>query len=160
MDVSFNKRVNVKVLIKLIIFFANFGGNMADNNLIVPNFDDETDINLVMNLEKENQVENCCIISLDGYIDTYNTLFFQNQIQRVVRAGFNKVILDCTALAYIASTGFGALSIILKEVMSKDGDLVIFGLQKKVLDVFHVLGFSNFFKIVNSLDEALDCIKK
>ena len=133
---------------------------MADNNLIVPNFDDETDINLTIGLEKEKHINNCCVISLDGYIDTYNSLFFQNQIQRVIKAGFSKLIFDCTALAYIASTGFGSFSIILKDLNNIKGDLVIFGLQKKVLDVFHVLGFSNFFKIKNSIDEALDCIEK
>ena len=58
------------------------------NNNIVPGFNDEKDDSLRINLEKVPEVENCLTIYLIGYIDTYNSSFFQKRIARVVEAGY------------------------------------------------------------------------
>ena len=58
------------------------------NNNIVPGFNDEKDDSLRINLEKVPEVENCLTIYLIGYIDTYNSSFFQKRIRSILR---NKV---------------------------------------------------------------------
>ena len=52
------------------------------NNEIVPGFDDERDDSLKIRLQKIDETENCLVLYLTGYIDTYNSNFFQKQIGR------------------------------------------------------------------------------
>ena len=47
------------------------------NNEIVPGFDEEKDSSLKISLEKVENKENTILIILNGYIDTYNSVYFQ-----------------------------------------------------------------------------------
>ena len=73
------------------------------NNNIVPGFNDEKDDSLRINLEKVPEVENCLTIYLIGYIDTYNSSFFQKRIARVVEAGYVNLIFNCASLNYVSA---------------------------------------------------------
>ena len=57
---------------------------MSNNNNLVPGFNDEKDDSLKINLEKLAEVDNCLTVYLNGYIDTYNSSFFQKRIAKVV----------------------------------------------------------------------------
>ena len=50
---------------------------MSINNSLIPGFNDEKDESLKINVEKVDAIENCVILYLNGYIDTYNSTFFQ-----------------------------------------------------------------------------------
>ena len=50
------------------------------NNDLVPGFNDEKDDSLKIQLDKIEDVENCLMVILNGYIDTYNSVYFQKQI--------------------------------------------------------------------------------
>lgn len=126
------------------------------NNDIVPGFDDEKDESLKIWLQNVPDVLGCLVLTLNGYIDTYNSNFFQMQVQRAVDMGFIKLIFNCSGLNYVSSTGIGSFTAFLKAVKSRGGDLVLLGMQSKVYEVFQLLGFSQFFNIQNSLDEAMN----
>ena len=51
-----------------------------NNNDIVPGFDDEKDDSLKIRLQKFDNVENCLALYLTGYIDTYNSNYFQKRV--------------------------------------------------------------------------------
>jgi anti-anti-sigma factor len=125
------------------------------NNDIVNGFDDEKDDSLKIKLEKANEVSNCLVLSLTGYIDTYNSNYFQKRIAKAIEAGFNKLIFRCGSLNYVSSTGIGSFTAFLKSVKPKGGDMVLLEIQPKVYEVFQLLGFSQFFNIKDNLDEAL-----
>ena len=54
------------------------------NNDIVPGFDDEKDESLQIQLEKVAGLEGCLVLSLSGYIDTYNSNYFQKRIAKAI----------------------------------------------------------------------------
>jgi len=128
---------------------------MSPNDTIVPDFDNETDESLRITLKKIDTIEHCCLIEFDGYIDTYNSSFFQNQITKVFAAGYINFIFNCERLSYISSTGLGSFTILLKMVRGKGGDLVLAAIQPKVNEVFQILGFSQFFTIVPAVEDAM-----
>ena len=97
------------------------------NNNIVPGFNDEKDDSLRINLEKVPEVENCLTIYLIGYIDTYNSSFFQKRIARVVEAGYVNLIFNCASLNYVSSTGIGSFTAFLKMVKPKGEESVDMG---------------------------------
>lgn len=127
---------------------------MGNNNNLVPGFNDERDDSLKINLEKLNDVESGLVIYLNGYIDTYNSSFFQKRIQKVVEAGFINLVFNCASLNYVSSTGIGSFTAFLKMIKPKGGDIVLLEIQPKVYEVFQLLGFSQFFNIKDSLAEA------
>lgn len=126
-----------------------------NNNDLVPGFNDEKDDSLKINLEKINDKENIILIILNGYIDTYNSVYFQKQIGKVVSAGFVNLIFNCANLNYVSSTGIGSFTAFLKLVKPKGGDIVLLSIQPKVYEVFQLLGFSQFFNIKESIEDAL-----
>lgn len=126
------------------------------NNDIVPGFDEEKDDSLKIRLQKVDNVDGCLILYLTGYIDTYNSNFFQKRVTRAVEAGFIRLIFNCGGLNYVSSTGIGSFTAFLKAVKPRGGDLVLLEIQPKVYEVFQLLGFSQFFNIKDNLEESVD----
>lgn len=129
--------------------------NMIINNDLIPGFNDEKDDSLKITLEKIDSVENCIVLYLNGYIDTYNSSFFQKRVAKVVDAGYVNLIFNCAALNYVSSTGIGSFTAFLKQVKPKGGDIVLLEIQSKVYEVFQLLGFSQFFNIKDNTDDAI-----
>lgn len=126
-----------------------------NNNSIVPGFDNEKDDSLKISLEKIDSVSNGLRVYLNGYIDTYNSSFFQKKITKVVEAGFINLIFNCSALNYVSSTGIGSFTSFLKMLKPKGGDIVLLEIQPKVYEVFQLLGFAQFFNIKDSTEDAV-----
>lgn len=131
---------------------------MISNN-IIPGFDDEKDDSLKITLEKNDSVNKGIFIYLNGYIDTYNSNFFQKKITKIVEAGYINLIFNCSALNYVSSTGIGSFTVFLKLVKPKGGDVVLLEIQPKVYEVFQLLGFSQFFNIKETTEEAINFFK-
>ena len=135
-------------------------GNVMENDDLVNGFDDEKDESLKLKLEKIKEVEEGLIIHLTGYIDTYNSSYFQKRVQKVIEAGYNRLVFECEGLNYVSSTGVGSFTSFLKALKAKGGDLVLLGIQPKVYEVFQLLGFSQFFNIKDTLENAVIFFKK
>ncbi|GHT94602.1 anti-sigma factor antagonist [Spirochaetia bacterium] len=125
------------------------------NNDIVPGFDDEKDESLQIQLEKAAGIEGCLVLSLSGYIDTYNSNYFQKRIAKAIENGYTRLIFQSDGLNYVSSTGIGSFTAFLKTVKPRGGDLVLLKIQPKVYEVFQLLGFAQFFNIKDSLEEAI-----
>ncbi len=128
---------------------------MSNSNNLVPGFNDEKDDSLKITLEEVEDVPHCLIVYLNGYIDTYNSSFFQKKVQKIVETGFINLIFNCGALNYVSSTGIGSFTAFLKMVKPKGGDIVLLEIQPKVYEVFQLLGFSQFFNIKNTTPESI-----
>ncbi len=126
------------------------------NNDIVTGFDEEKDDSLKIKLQAVDGVEGCLVLFLTGYIDTYNSNFFQKRVTKAIEAGFIKLIFNCSGLNYVSSTGIGSFTAFLKSVRPRGGDLVLLEIQPKVYEVFQLLGFSQFFNIKDNLTEAVE----
>ena len=132
---------------------------MTNRDNLIPGFNEEKDDSLKISLEKTESVPNGLCIYLNGYIDTYNSNFFQKKIQKVVESGFINLIFNCSALNYVSSTGIGSFTAFLKMVKPKGGDIVLLEIQPKVYEVFQLLGFSQFFNIKDTTDDAIAFFK-
>ena len=126
------------------------------NNDIVTGFDEEKDDSLRIKLQAVDGVEGCLVLFLTGYIDTYNSNFFQKRVTKAIEAGYIKLIFNCSGLNYVSSTGIGSFTAFLKAVRPRGGDLVLLEIQPKVYEVFQLLGFSQFFNIKDNLNEAVE----
>lgn len=133
---------------------------LDSNNSIVAGFDDEKDDSLKISLHKIPNLARGCIVVLEGYIDTYNSSFFQKQLTKLISAGYFNLMFNCEALSYVSSTGLGSFTILLKMVKTKGGDIVLAAVQEKVSEVFQILGFSQFFNLKDTVEEAISFLQK
>ncbi|MQY76427.1 MAG: anti-sigma factor antagonist [Spirochaeta sp.] len=125
------------------------------NNDIVPGFDDDKDDSLKIRLQKIDEVQGCLVLYLTGYIDTYNSNYFQKRVLKSIESGFIRLVFHCGGLNYVSSTGIGSFTHFLKAVKPRGGDLVLLEIQPKVYEVFQLLGFSQFFNIKENLEESV-----
>ncbi len=128
---------------------------MDNNNALIPGFDQDKDDSLTITLRKADGIKNGLCIYLSGYIDTYNSSYFQKKVTQVIEAGYINLIFNCSSLNYVSSTGIGSFTVFLKIVKPKGGEVVLLEIQPKVYEVFQLLGFSQFFNIKNNLEEAV-----
>ena len=131
-----------------------------NNNDIVPGFDEEKDESLRIKLQQAEGVEGCLVLYLSGYIDTYNSTFFQKRVNKAVEAGFIKLVFNCGGLNYVSSTGIGSFTAFLKSVRPRGGDIVLLEIQPKVFEVFQLLGFSQFFTIKDTIEDSIDYMRR
>ncbi len=130
------------------------------NNELIPNFNDDKDDSLKIVVEKIDGIDHSLLVILNGYIDTYNSVYFQKQVGKIVSAGYVNIIFNCANLNYVSSTGIGSFTAFLKLVKPKGGDIVLLSIQPKVYEVFQLLGFSQFFNIKETIDEAVGYFKQ
>lgn len=130
------------------------------NNDIVPGFDEEKDESLKIRLQPLQEIEGCLVLSLSGYIDTYNSNAFQKRVVKAIESGYTRLIFHCGGLNYVSSTGIGSFTLFLKTVKPRGGDLVLLDIQPKVYEVFQLLGFSQFFNIKETLEESVGFFSK
>jgi anti-anti-sigma factor len=128
------------------------------NNEIVPGFANESDNSLNLRLQKIEGLEGGLVIYASGYIDTYNSSSFRKRTEKAVEAGFVRLIVDMSGVNFASSTGVGALVYLLKLVKSRNGDVVIQGIQPRVNEVLQLLGFSQFFPFKENLNESIACL--
>ncbi|MGA2612236.1 MAG: STAS domain-containing protein [Spirochaetia bacterium] len=128
--------------------------HQSNNNDIVSGFDDESDDSIRLMLQKIEGMEGVLVIFASGYIDTYNSLGFQRRTEKVVKAGFVRLVIDMSAVNYVSSTGVGALTNLLKLVKPQNGDIVLLNIQPKIFEVLELLGFSKYFQVMENFDES------
>jgi anti-anti-sigma factor len=125
----------------------------------VPDFDSEEDVSLQIRLDRVDDLDNALLIYLDGYVDTYNTVLFEKRITKIIESGFTNLIFDCLALTYVSSTGIGTFTVLLRLLRSKGGDIALLSVQPRVMEVFDLLGFSEFFNIKTDTGDAVTFFK-
>ncbi len=128
--------------------------------VLIPNFGSEKNDYLQLTLEGVEGFDSACIIHLDGFIDTYNSSFFQTKVTKIVAFNYKALIFDCKNLSYVSSTGIGAFINLWKAIRLQGGNFVFLDVQSKVMEVFQLLGFSKSFTFADSMDEAIAAFKK
>jgi anti-anti-sigma factor len=92
------------------------------------------------------------LAEVDGSIDASTILQFQQVMDKLVERGVKNLILDCTNVKYINSTGLGTLLKYADTFESIGGHIAFCRVPSKVMLVMEMLGFNALFNIVT--DEA------
>jgi len=102
------------------------------------------------------------IISLDGYLETYNSTMFASVVEEVLKLSpeLKTVIFDLLKLTYMSSTGIGVFIEFLKVAKQNKADLFLYNVKEKIQTVIELLGFSKFFNYLDTVEEAFKAGKK
>ena len=74
----------------------------------------------------------------------------QQEIAPLLENADKTIILDCTNLDYISSSGLRLFLTIRKETGAKGGKVIIENINEEVRKVFMMTGFFNLFDIKNA----------
>lgn len=98
---------------------------------------------------------NCTILAVSGRLDTTNYTQLEKQVTDLTDGGRNRLLIDCSAMDYISSSGLRILLMALKKVTATRGKFALCGLQENIREIFEISGFTSIFEIHPTRQEAL-----
>jgi anti-sigma B factor antagonist len=95
------------------------------------------------------------ILSFQGNLDTNTSVQAESEINSLIDAGAQKLLVNFEKLDYISSAGLRILLATAKKLKASEGDLKICGLNETVQEVFDISGFATILSVTKTEDEAL-----
>jgi anti-sigma B factor antagonist len=94
---------------------------------------------------KENNEK--VLATVSGRLDTPSAVSAQQEITPLLENADKEIILDCSNLEYISSSGLRLLLTIRKEAAAKGGKVIVKDINDDIKKVFMMTGFFNLFEI-------------
>ncbi len=87
------------------------------------------------------------IVVLEGELDTAHAIEVEQAMQPLHEVSGKEIMLDCTKLEYIASSGLRILLGLLKSAKANENKVVLRNLNDEIKEVFKMTGFIDLFEI-------------
>lgn len=97
-----------------------------------------------VNISREN---NTIIVRLIGRLDTPGAQEITPQMNALAEESDKTIILDCTDLSYISSSGLRIFLTLRKAAADRGGRIIIQNICNDIRSVFMMTGFLNLFEI-------------
>ena len=93
-------------------------------------------------------------VIIKGRVDSITAGDFENRLMGILGDGATKLLLDCSDLTYISSSGLRVFLVAQKKMLATGGILRICCLKPEIKDVFDISGFSVIFSIFPDVEKA------
>ena len=107
-----------------------------------------------MEISKEKKGETM-VVAINGRLDTTNYADLDKELNELLGAGENNLLMDCSEMNYISSSGLRVFLVYLKKLKASGGKMQLCGLQEMIKEIFLISGFSSLFTIYETCDDAL-----
>lgn len=95
------------------------------------------------------------VVTIPGpALDAGNTMEFKNDMGPVLDR-HKRLVLDMSELAFVDSSGCGALLSCLRKARAENGDLKLCSVSAQVKDLFSVIRMDEVFQILDAREEAV-----
>ena len=95
---------------------------------------------------KIEEIEGKFVATLEGEMDTAAAVEAEEVLKPLYQSSGKDVIIDCTNLEYIASSGLRILLGILKGAKASGSRVVMKGMNDDIKSVFQLTGFISIFE--------------
>jgi len=99
------------------------------------------------------------VVKLSGDIDGSTAPEAQSRILPLMESQ-PSVVLDMGEVDYMSSAGLRTLLLLYRQAASRNGKVVIAGLQESIKDIMAVTGFLEFFLVHDGVATAVAAISK
>ena len=99
------------------------------------------------------------VTKLSGSLDGGTVAEAQEKIMPLISSKIS-MVLDLKECGYVSSAGLRLLLMAAKQLAGQGGTLVLSGLSEEIRDVMEMTGFSNFFKMYDCVDSAVEALSK
>ena len=94
------------------------------------------------------EIGNQYVATLKGELDTSAAVEAEQVLKPLYKSDGRDIVIDCTDLEYIASSGLRILISILKGAKANGSKVIIRNMNDDIKNVFRLTGFINLFEIV------------
>jgi anti-sigma B factor antagonist len=109
---------------------------------------------------KPRRIDDVVILDLSGRITIgEGTLVLRNEIQKLLKAGDAKFLLNLADVDYIDSSGLGELVSSFTTVRNKNGQLKLLNLTRRVRDLLQITKLLTVFDTFDNETEALKTLQ-
>lgn len=98
------------------------------------------------------------ILSLQGNLDASQTLSFKKDLSLFLQKDSPRILLDCSQLEFVDSTGLGSLISVLRKVEAKGGKLGFAALSAEVASIFEITRLHKLFQIFPNISSAVQSL--
>ena len=95
-------------------------------------------------VEKQNTV---VTVYLKGRLDTLAAQEVSKELESLTEDASGTIIMDCTEMSYISSSGLRIFLTLRKAAAEKGGKVIVRGINNDIRSVFMMTGFLNLFEI-------------
>lgn len=106
-------------------------------------------------IDKKGILSDIAVVQIHGSLDTVGAYSFQEEIEKLIKTGIYKYILDFEHLEYISSAGIGVFFGISPKLREHQGGFVFIHVRRKIYKLFEMIGLTAIFRIKDTLEEAL-----
>lgn len=99
-------------------------------------------------------------IRLFGRLDMKSTLLIDSSFSAALTSGDPRILLDISAVDFMASIGIRLLVIGAKTVAGRGGQLVLFGAQPNVAKTLKMTGIELIIPIFDQAEDAISRLKE
>jgi anti-anti-sigma factor len=104
----------------------------------------------------ERNEDGIAVFVLSGRVDSSGAVELDDILHRAVAEGKHNMILEMSGVAYMNSAGLRILADVMSANRERGGDLRLVGLNDRVRRVFEIIGFDKFFRVYNTVLEAME----
>lgn len=109
---------------------------------------------------KKSERDGVLILEIEGRLHGADSAEFQEKIMEILSGQPKRILFDLNEMTRVDSMGLRAFIMTCNKVKGYGGKMALCGLQRIVEDVFDISGFSSFFTICRSREEALSQLSK
>lgn len=98
------------------------------------------------------------VVAVSGEVDVYSAPALKESLTELLRSGASSVVVDLSAVAFLDSTGLGALVEARAATTEAGGSLPLVCSQERILKLFTITGLDGVFSIHPTLDDAVQSL--
>ena len=99
-------------------------------------------------ITKIEEADGVMTVYLEGRMDSTVSNETEESLKPVFETESKEIIIDCTKLNYIASSGLRLFLTVLIDTQPQGKRISLKGMKKELLDMFEMTGFSNLFVFI------------
>jgi anti-sigma B factor antagonist len=103
----------------------------------------------------ERTVANYLVVEVRGEVDVHSAPQLRDRLTKLIDSGETAIVVDLGWLAFIDSTGLGALVAVRNEALAKSATLRLACKSERVLKIFRITGLDNVFEIFPTVEQAI-----
>lgn len=110
--------------------------------------------NIKISVSESGRDTDLSVVRIDGVIDTLTATQLEEVLERLLKRGQYKIILDLAGVDYISSAGWGIFISRIKEIREKNGDIKLANMVANVYEIYELLEFDNILSSYDSVVTA------
>jgi serine/threonine-protein kinase RsbW len=99
--------------------------------------------------------QHTAVITPSGRLDSNSSSRLEKVLSAQLQQGHTWLFVDMSAVEYIASSGLKVLVAAWRRARDNGGDVVLTGMQPRIIEIFEMVGFDMLFQVFPDLNSAL-----